>query len=317
MPVRKDALPDNTRRLLEVCETIPEMERFLLIGGTALALHAAHRFSEDLDFITPEPKLDRRLIDNILKRFDDIGLARTEKVNLFAEMDMEESGLDLNDYQQDWEVAGTKVTFVVTSPGSQTETVRDAKSDSLGHVRVARPETIFDLKALAISDRMRSRDVYDIWWFVEHGGRTIGDLADAVERLRKHYPFDGVKGRLLYTRPPSRDEGFVPIMPTAPRDLDGIRAALARHVDEYEIGLAQTAAVRQASFDLALVGVEALRALGDEDRIRQTLADARAHADGLPETDPQRVAFERVAAKIEEPSVSAAAPTQGSKPPGP
>ena len=314
--MRKDALPDNTRRLLEVCETIPEMERFLLIGGTALALHAAHRFSEDLDFISAESKLDRRLVDRILKRFDAMGLPRTEKVNLFAEMDMEESGLDLNDYQQDWEVVGTKVTFVVASPGSQTETVSNAKSDNLGHVRVARPETVFDLKALAISDRMRSRDVYDIWWFVEHGGRTIADLAESVERLRKHYPFDSVKGRLLYTRPPSTDEGFVPIMPTAPRDLDGIRAALARRVDEYEIGLAQAAAVRKASFELAVVGVDALRALGDDAVIRQVLADARMHATGLAETDPQRVAFERVAAKIKEPSVSAVVPAQGTKPPG-
>ncbi len=48
-----DSLLTNTRTaLLELIQTAPFLQNFVLVGGSALALHLNHRQSEDLDFFT-------------------------------------------------------------------------------------------------------------------------------------------------------------------------------------------------------------------------------------------------------------------------
>lgn len=62
-----NALPSSTRRVLERTQSIPELQRRLLIGGTAMSLHVGHREREDRDFVPFGSQLDRGLIGRILE----------------------------------------------------------------------------------------------------------------------------------------------------------------------------------------------------------------------------------------------------------
>ena len=46
-------------QMLDQLDNRQALRNFVLIGGTALALHIGHRLSEDLDFITTLPRLPR------------------------------------------------------------------------------------------------------------------------------------------------------------------------------------------------------------------------------------------------------------------
>ena len=60
---RLDTLSHHQRRLWTELRTTPP--RFVLYGGTALALRLAHRRSEDFDFFSAEPIDSMRLLDTI------------------------------------------------------------------------------------------------------------------------------------------------------------------------------------------------------------------------------------------------------------
>ncbi|MEK7742990.1 MAG: nucleotidyl transferase AbiEii/AbiGii toxin family protein, partial [Elusimicrobiota bacterium] len=50
--------PSDVAQLLRALAELPELGRFYLAGGTALALQRGHRFSIDLDFFTDESEFD-------------------------------------------------------------------------------------------------------------------------------------------------------------------------------------------------------------------------------------------------------------------
>jgi len=56
--LRWDALPADTRRVLEALAALSGLSDFYLAGGTALALQIGHRLSQDLDFFSAHNKLD-------------------------------------------------------------------------------------------------------------------------------------------------------------------------------------------------------------------------------------------------------------------
>jgi len=51
-----EVMPRETAMMFRFLETIPSLNDFVLIGGTALALHLGHRTNEDLNFITTLPR---------------------------------------------------------------------------------------------------------------------------------------------------------------------------------------------------------------------------------------------------------------------
>jgi len=48
----KCLLPDTQTLLAELIENCDFLEKYVLVGGSALSLHLCHRKSEDLDFFT-------------------------------------------------------------------------------------------------------------------------------------------------------------------------------------------------------------------------------------------------------------------------
>jgi hypothetical protein len=242
--LRKDALPPATRRLLEACSEIEECSAFTLIGGTALALVHGHRLSEDLDFACPGAHLDRIAIGKILNGLRHAGFDPRLMPNEDARQEAEIGGLDLDDFQQDWEADGTKITFVALAAVDPTGTLKDAPSIPCGTIRVATPETVFSLKALALTDRTRSRDLFDVWFFLTRLGYSMERFAAEVARMKRNYPFESVKGRLVSPVIPKFDPGFQPLI-DGPRTVDELVDELRMIVDAYEIREATRFAERQ------------------------------------------------------------------------
>ncbi len=66
-------MKSETEALANRLSEEPLLEKFLLIGGTALSLYLKHRLSEDLDFATTERTLPTQAISDLLERFKRTG----------------------------------------------------------------------------------------------------------------------------------------------------------------------------------------------------------------------------------------------------
>ena len=64
----------GTLELLKRLMSIPALEQFYLVGGTALALQLGHRISIDLDLFTTEPFDKSDLLDLLNAHFEDVVL---------------------------------------------------------------------------------------------------------------------------------------------------------------------------------------------------------------------------------------------------
>ncbi len=63
-------LLDTKKLLLRMIETCPFLDKYVLVGGSALTLHICHRKSEDLDFFTFDDSFDKKEIFEYIKSFD-------------------------------------------------------------------------------------------------------------------------------------------------------------------------------------------------------------------------------------------------------
>lgn len=89
-----NVLLPKTLEVLERLSHLPLLTDYTFIGGSALAFYLAHRQSEDLDFFTWLPTIDKTSIRKTLtENFKDLHL------------------ISDSDKQQDWTVEGVKVTF--------------------------------------------------------------------------------------------------------------------------------------------------------------------------------------------------------------
>lgn len=158
-----DILPSSTRRAFLACThlEILRASRWYLAGGTALALHVGHRQSVDLDFFTPQ------------RRF---------RVGAF-----EEKLLETGQWRTTLRRAGTlygvfmnaRVSFIAYpffAPSSQHW--------QCGAVRLLIPEDIAAMKIVAISQRGKRRDFFDLYWCCKYRE----SLAEIIPRALKQYP---------------------------------------------------------------------------------------------------------------------------------
>lgn len=63
-------LPETKTLLIKLIKTCPFLDKYVLVGGSALTLHLCHRKSEDLDFFTYEDSLDFNEILEYVKKFE-------------------------------------------------------------------------------------------------------------------------------------------------------------------------------------------------------------------------------------------------------
>lgn len=230
--MRTSALPEATRRVLErACRVVDLATDHLLIGGTAMTLHVAHRVSEDLDFVQFGKELDRARIARILNQLR--GAEPPELVtSLVARQHFDNEGYDIDDVHQDWMVDGVKVTFFCPDRREELDVLKKAVPEAYGTVPVADLDTIFRLKAMVVAERWTSRDAFDLLHFLERQSRGMSEIDEALRIKRPLYPFDNRMG--LLTRPFTPfDPGFQSIGSDGPRTMTELAERMKATVDRY------------------------------------------------------------------------------------
>lgn len=140
-----EVLPKKTLRALEYCSKQSWLRKqgWYLAGGTALALYAGHRASQDLDFFLPKTFREELLIAH------------------FANTNWKTT------HRQEWTVYGdlfgAKVSFIAHPSFSPLQ-----PGEYFGTVRVLDPRDIAVMKVMAISDRGTKRDFIDLYWYCKH-----------------------------------------------------------------------------------------------------------------------------------------------------
>lgn len=121
---------------------LPEIKPFFLVGGTALALQLGHRMSIDLDFFTPEPFNNAKLLDAL-------------STNLEVSVELDEQHMLITN------VEGIKVDFVKMGYPILFPTLH------IEGVRMLDLQDIAPMKLKAIAQRGSKKDFFDIYFLLE------------------------------------------------------------------------------------------------------------------------------------------------------
>lgn len=158
-----EILPPQTKKALDFLSTEAWLaeSKWYLAGETALALQAGTRKSHDLDFFTTESEFNgQMLLTNFLKT-PDWKTEWVKKNTIYGEL------------------FGSKISFVsnlLFLPGR--ELIRHGAVSVLSAIDIA------VMKIIAISQRGRKRDFYDLYWCA----RNLEGLKDLILRLPAQYP---------------------------------------------------------------------------------------------------------------------------------
>ena len=140
----KCLLPKTESLLLKMVESCDFLDRYVLVGGSALALHLCHRKSEDLDFFTFADDFDRKEIFEYIQQFE-----HKEIINQ-------------TDEQIDLLLDGVKVTFF----GACWEFLKPTKTERFN---LAPLKAIATMKVNVMFLRAKYRDYYDLYFLVKSG----------------------------------------------------------------------------------------------------------------------------------------------------
>jgi hypothetical protein len=175
-PIKKlhlERLPRETQRALEVLkDLLPQPKKWYLAGGTALTLQVGHRRSVDLDFFTTDRDFDRQLLERQLMRLP--GKWKTT---------FQEAGTVYG------ELFGAKVSFIA-NPSFVPSKIRIP----YGKVRMLTPLDIAVMKVIALSQRGRKRDFFDVYWYCQVDSKK--ELEDLLRRSLIQYPAQ--KGNFIH-----------------------------------------------------------------------------------------------------------------------
>lgn len=203
----------ETQRLWDFLKERKSLSGFVLVGGTALAMHLDHRISEDLDFMIPEPKLPRARIQALKREGTAHGFAFSPNDRLQDIEEFVDSGLDLHDYQQNYVVGGAvKLTLVAPDP-EVAVLLRAGLPDG---PRVASVEEIFRLKCIACANRTKTRDWLDIFVLLDRGLFQPIDIYRTFQLAEVPTKFSIAMARMCDGAVPPDDEGYQATMARPP-----------------------------------------------------------------------------------------------------
>lgn len=101
---------------------------------------------------------------------------------------------------------------------------------------------------------MKSRDLFDLHWFVTKGGYTIQEIFITIQKLYPEWTYERIRNRLLDWPIPLTDEGFVSVVNGSPMvedavTIESIRNSLRHLVDEMEVEIVKDALSRPADYE--------------------------------------------------------------------
>lgn len=148
MSLHLEAVSEELSILLRTLMGSPELEKFYLVGGTALALRYGHRKSIDLDLFTHQP-------------FDAPALAQS----LEASFHLSEASSRNNTLLG--QIKGIKTDFIA----HQYPLIREV--EIIDGIRMLSVEDIAAMKLNAIANRGSKKDFWDYALLLEHYDREI------------------------------------------------------------------------------------------------------------------------------------------------
>ena len=186
--IQLEAIRPETAGLFTLLANFPQLEAFALIGGTAIALNIGHRLSNDLDFAFFGDKLPTSDLDDLVtelkssSRFPVRLISNPDQISTFKIR----TGKRLLDYARDYMFANTKVTFFAMGMQQTPAFVEYLKQAPVLNL----PDATFSVlalnglkttKAVVLGQRVRSRDLYDLFILVRDHSYAIAQLLhDAV-----------------------------------------------------------------------------------------------------------------------------------------
>lgn len=135
-------LPKTKSLLLNMIEDCAFLNKYVLVGGSALALHLCHRKSEDLNFFTYEDNFNKKEILDFIKSFES-----KEIINQTNE-------------QIDLLLDGVKVTFF----NAKWKFLEPSK---ISRFNLASIEQIATMKVNVLFLRAKYRDYYDLYFLAK------------------------------------------------------------------------------------------------------------------------------------------------------
>jgi predicted nucleotidyltransferase component of viral defense system len=157
-----DTLPKATVRAFEKCSQINFFSRgkWYLAGGTALALQVGHRRSVDLDFFTERKNFDEKKVEELLSGQGGWVTSSLSRGTLYGEF------------------LGAKMSFIAYPFFTPAMSTRKH-----GAITIVTPLDIAVMKIIAISQRGRKRDFFDLYWICQH----IQPLSKIIPLVHKQY----------------------------------------------------------------------------------------------------------------------------------
>ncbi|MFN4298826.1 MAG: nucleotidyl transferase AbiEii/AbiGii toxin family protein [Thermaurantimonas sp.] len=134
-------LPD-TKKVLQKLATLPLLQSFTFVGGSALAVYLGHRLSEYLDLLSWHADLQALPIQNTLQNS---GFESVRIVNLSPQ-------------QADFVVDGTKVTFFANGWDELKNRIH-----LFDYLYIAQLPTLAVMKVNTLFLRAKYRDYYDLY----------------------------------------------------------------------------------------------------------------------------------------------------------
>lgn len=135
-------LPKTEALLLKMIEGCHFLDKYVLVGGSALTLHLCHRKSEDLDFFTYGNTFNKQEIFDYIKQFENKEI------------------LNQTDEQIDLLLDGVKVTFF----NAQWAFLEPNKIETFN---LSTLEAIAAMKINVLFLRAKYRDYYDIYFLIK------------------------------------------------------------------------------------------------------------------------------------------------------
>jgi predicted nucleotidyltransferase component of viral defense system len=137
-------LPDTQSLLLELIDSCNFLHKYVLCGGSALALYMCHRKSEDLDFFTYNGNFDKTEIIDYLN-----SLENTQIINqTSSQIDCLANGVKLTFFNANW-------SFL--------------KPSKVQRFNLASLNSIAAMKVNVLFLRAKYRDYYDLYFLVKEG----------------------------------------------------------------------------------------------------------------------------------------------------
>jgi predicted nucleotidyltransferase component of viral defense system len=200
-------LPETRKLLAELIASATFLEKYVLVGGTALSLHLCHRKSEDLDFFTYSDNFENKEI------FDYINS------NQFAMVEI----LNQTNEQIDLLINGIKVTFFNAKWAFLTPV-------EIKRFNLASREAIAGMKVNTLFLRAKFRDYYDLYFLVKKG-MTLQEIFQSAKNVITGVSFKMMAIALVYIDD-IEDENIAHLEPESKISLKEIRTFFEQQLNK-------------------------------------------------------------------------------------